>query len=174
MSKINIVLFQPEIPQNTANIIRTCVGLDAHLHLIKPYGFDLNLSSKVFKRNSANYLEFVTLTEYETFEEFEAINNSKNFLFSTRYGTKIYDEISIKDMEEVFYIFGRESSGIDEDILKKYKNQTFRIPMHENLRSLNLANCVALIAYDGERQLDFESLKKVEPHNVNYWTKGGK
>ncbi len=169
MSKINIVLFQPEIPQNTANIIRTCIGLNATLHLIKPYGFNLDLSSKVFKRNSANYLEMVKLKEYNNFEEFESQNNPELFLLSTRYGLKTYDKFDVKKMDKVYYIFGKESAGIDEAIIKKYSNQTFRIPMDSNLRSLNLSNCAALVAYDGARQFDFEGLEISEPHKVDFW-----
>lgn len=169
MAKINIVLFEPEIPQNTANIIRTCVGLNAKLHLIKPYGFDLDLSSKVFKRNSANYLEMVDLQEYDCFEDFERENNPKNFLLSTRYGVNTYDQFDIAKMEEVYYIFGKESAGIEAEIIKQYKEQTFRIPMDTNLRSLNLANCAALVAYDGARQLGFEGLQIQEPHKIDFW-----
>ena len=171
MSKINIVLLEPEIPQNTANIIRTCVGLGATLHLVKPYGFDLSLSSKVFKRGSANYLEHVDLIEYENFAEFEAKNNAKYFLFSTRYGQKTYDQFPIKQMAEVFYIFGSESKGIGKAIIHKYAKKTFRIPMKADLRSLNLANCVAMVAYDGARQDDFIGLCNDEPHDLEYWKK---
>ncbi len=169
MSKINIVLFQPEIPQNTANIIRTCIGLNATLHLIKPYGFDLDLSSKVFKRNSANYLDMVKLCEYESFEEFESKNDPELFLLSTRYGRSTYDKFDVSSMDKVYYIFGKESAGIDADIIKRYKDQTFRIPMDTNLRSLNLSNCAALVAYDGARQLDFAGLEIKEPHKVDFW-----
>lgn len=173
MTKINIVLFKPEIPQNTGNIIRTCVGLDAKLHLIKPYGFDLNLSDRVFKRNSTNYLNEVELFEYDSFEEFESKNNNENFYFLTRFGQKIYSEINIKEHpDEVFYIFGSESSGIDQEILYKYKNQTFRIPTNPIMRSLNLANCVALVGFDGARQNDFAGLSRVEMQKVDYWQQG--
>ncbi len=169
MSLINIVLVEPEIPQNTANIIRTCIGLNAKLHLIKPYGFDLELSSKVFKRNSANYIEQVDLVEYDSFEEFEAKNNPKNFLLSTRYGLKTYDQFDVASMDEVFYIFGKESAGIDKDIIKRYRDQTFRIPMDVNLRSLNLSNCAALCGYDGARQHNFSGLELEEPHKLDFW-----
>ena len=97
MTKLNIVLFKPEIPGNTANIIRTCVGLNARLHLIKPYGFDLNLSEKVFKRGSTNYVEDVELIEYENFEEFENKNNPEDFYFLSRNGVQSYDKILVKN-----------------------------------------------------------------------------
>lgn len=173
MAKINIVLFHPEIPQNTANIIRTAVALDATLHLIKPYGFDLDLSKKVFKRSSANYLELVSLVEYDDFNEFIKIKQPKNIYFLTRYGKKIYNNIKFnQDEEQVFYVFGSESQGIGYDILKKFSNQTFRIPMKKTMRSLNLANCVALVSYHAAAQQDFVGLEFSEPHKDNYWNQG--
>lgn len=173
MTKFNIVLFKPEIPQNTGNIIRTCVGLNATLHLIKPYGFNLDFHDRVFKRNSTNYLEKVELIEYENFEEFEAKNNNQNFYFLTRFGKAIYSDINLSDHpNEIFYIFGNESSGIDREILEKYKNQTFRIPSNPIMRSLNLANCVALVSFDGARQQNFEGLSMTEVQKSDYWEKG--
>ncbi len=169
-TKINIVLFQPEIPQNTGNIIRTCVGTNAKLHLIKPYGFDLSLSDRIFKRNSTNYAEVVEIVEYENFAEFEQKNNPEDLYFLTRYGHKSYHEIDVKaHPENIYYVFGRESSGIDREILEKYEDRTFRIPMDKKMRSLNLSNCAALVAYDGLRQLDFAGLEFEEPHKINFW-----
>ena len=169
--KINIVLFQPEIPQNTANIMRTCVGLNATLHLIKPYGFDLNLSERVFKRNATNYVKEVELIEYDSFDHFLEGKDQNNVFFLTRYGKKIYSDIALEEKSVVYYVFGRESSGIDKDILDKFENQTFRIPMYNKMRSLNLANCVALVGYDGSRQMNFEGLENEEPHKINFWEK---
>ncbi len=169
-TQINIVLFQPEIPQNTGNIIRTCVGTNAKLHLIKPYGFDLSLSDRIFKRNSTNYAEVVDLIEYESWEDFEAKNQPEDFYFLTRFGHKSYHEIDVTaHQENVYYIFGKESAGIDREILEKYEDRTFRIPMDKKMRSLNLSNCAALVAYDGLRQLDFAGLEFEEPHKVNFW-----
>jgi len=173
MTKINIVLFKPEIPGNTANIIRTCVGLNARLHLIKPYGFDLNLSEKVFKRGSTNYVEDVELIEYNTFEEFEERNKAEDFYFLSRNGVSSYDKIYVKNHKEnIYYIFGSESSGVDKEILHKYKEKTFRIPMDKKMRSLNLSNCAMLVGYEGARQQNFEGLSFEEPHKVNFWDKG--
>lgn len=169
--KINIVLFHPEIPQNTANIIRTCVGIDATLHLIKPYGFDLNLSEKVFKRGSTNYVDFVEIKEYDSFEEFEEKNPyNNNYCLITRYGKKTYDKINTKDIndENIYLIFGNESSGIEKNILEKYIDNTYRIPTTKTIRSLNLSNCAMTIAYEILRQLDFNDLVKEEPHKKNY------
>lgn len=173
MSKhFNIVLFHPEIPLNTANIIRTCVGTDTRLHLIKPYGFDLSLSDKVFKRGSANYLDLVDLKEYDSWDDFVKINpNEHNYCFITRYGLDIYSNISVGSMEdEIYLIFGSESSGIDKNILEKYKNQTYRIPTSKNVRSLNLGNCAMSVLYECLRQNNFENLECKEPHKIDYLT----
>ncbi|MGL5021176.1 MAG: TrmH family RNA methyltransferase [Mycoplasmatales bacterium] len=175
MTKINIVLFMPEIPGNTANIIRTCVGLNARLHLIKPYGFDLNLAEKVFKRGSTNYVNDVELIEYENFEEFENQNDNSAFYMLTRHGVNTYNQIDItKHDKNIFYIFGSESTGIEKKILKKYKDHTFRIPMDKKMRSLNLSNCAMLVAFDGARQLQFEGLSFEEPHKIDFWKEGEK
>ncbi len=173
MSKINIVLYKPEIPGNTANIIRTCVGLDASLHLIKPYGFDLDLSTKVFKRGSTNYTEEVKLLEYKNFDEFIEKNGDEDLYFISRYGIKSYDKISIENHPtNIYYLFGSESSGIEKEILEKYQERVFRIPMDVKMRSLNLSNCAMLVAYDGARQQNFMGLSFEEPHKVNYWKEG--
>ncbi len=175
MSKINIVLYKPEIPGNTANIIRTCVGLNATLHLIKPYGFDLDLSTKVFKRGSTNYTKEVELIEYENFDEFIEKNGDNDLYFISRYGVKTYNEITIAQHPvNIYYLFGSESSGVDKDILEKYKERTFRIPMEVKMRSLNLSNCAMLVAYDGARQQNFKGLAFEEPHKEDYWKEGDK
>ena len=127
MKKINIVLFEPEIPGNTANIIRTCVGTNAVLHLIKPYGFDFNLADKVFKRGSTNYFDSLKYFEYENFEEFCKKNpyTKNNYFLITRYGEKIYTKMDIKKVEkEAFIIFGKESLGIPKKILQEFQKNT--------------------------------------------------
>jgi tRNA (cytidine/uridine-2'-O-)-methyltransferase len=168
--KINIVLFKPEIPGNTANIIRTCVGLNARLHLIKPYGFDLNLAEKVFKRGSTNYVNEVEIVEYEDFNDFETKNDPSAFYMLTRHGVNSYNEIDItKHQENIYYIFGSESTGIEKSVLKRYKEQTFRIPMDKKMRSLNLSNCAMLVAFEGARQMNFAGLEFEEPHKINFW-----
>lgn len=171
---INIVLFHPEIPQNTANTIRTCVGTDTKLHLIKPYGFDLKQSHKVFKRCSANYLDLVDLYEYDSWEDFVTKNPNKEiYNFITRYGLNLYTEINAKntDNEEIYLIFGSESSGIDKNILMEFKNQTYRLPASKNVRSLNLSNCVMTILYECLRQNDFHNLETKEPHKLDFLNK---
>ena len=160
--KINIVLYHPEIPQNTANIIRTAVAIDATLHLIKPYGFEFDLNHHIIKRSSTNYADELKYVEYENFSEFEKANDMSLCRFITRHGTMLYTEAVIDNQEEIYYVFGSESSGIDREILNKYPNQLCRIPTIVNMRSLNLSNCVALVAYDGLRQVDFNDLSKEE------------
>lgn len=168
--KLNIVLFQPEIPQNTGNIIRTCVGTNAALHLIKPYGFDLNLSERIFKRNSTNYVEEVELYEYDSWDDFVKTINQNDMYLLTRYGHQNYSDIKVDDSREnIYYVFGKESSGIDKEIMIEHEEKTFRIPMDKKMRSLNLSNCVALVCYDGLRQLDFAGLEMEEPHKVKFW-----
>lgn len=165
--KINVVLFQPEIPQNTANIMRTCVATNSVLHLIKPYGFDLSKKSKVLRRNSTNYIDDVEIKEYENFEEFETKNNIKNLFLLTRYGKGIHTEVKDKitnTQEEVYLMFGKESSGIDKEIIKKYIDNSFRIPMSSAMRSINLSNCVALCVYDVLSINNFEGLEHHEQH----------
>lgn len=168
---INIVLFEPEIPFNTANIIRTCVGTNIKLHIIEPCGFDLDKDHKDLKRGSTNFMNDVELYRYQNFEEFEKkIDNNLHIL--TRYGEHIYSEIdySLKkhEEEEIYIMFGKESSGIPKDILEKYEDNTFRIPMTQKMRSLNLSNCAALVAFDLVRKSEFVGLEEKEPHVKNY------
>lgn len=161
---INIVLFQPEIPFNTANIIRTCVGLKAKLHIIEPCGFDLSKEHPDLKRGSTNYLNEVELKKYESFTSFELENNinQNNLFLLTRYGKNIYSDLKNETERDLFFMFGKESSGIEEEILKKYQKNTFRIPMSENMRSLNLSNCVAIVGFEMSRQENFLNLAKEE------------
>lgn len=157
---INIVLFEPEIPQNTGNIMRTCVATGTKLHLIKPLGFDL--SDKQLKRSGMDYIEELEYFVYENYQEFVSKNIGQYF-YITRYGKKTYSEVEFKKItEEIYLIFGKESTGIDKSILKNDLNHCFRIPMKKDIRSLNLSNCVAIVLYEVFRQIDFFGLSKVE------------
>lgn len=154
---INIVLVEPEIPQNTGNIIRTCACLGARLHLIRPLGFCIN--EKQVKRAGLDYIDLVEIIYYDSFEEFENVNSGGDFwLFSTK-SEKSHYEGSYQD--ESFLIFGKESKGIDEEILSRYKDKMIRIPMknEERLRSLNLSNSVAIAAYESIRKGFLKNLK---------------
>ncbi len=165
--KVHIVLFQPEIPPNTANIMRTCVATGAALHLIHPLGFDLNYKSNELRRSSTNFIDQVELYEYDSFKQFVAKCNPKLALI-TRYGKQIYDKIGVEQKQDIYLMFGKESSGIPQEILKQYEQDTYRIPMKEEMRSLNLSNCVALVTYEVLKQTNFASLELAEPHKTNY------
>lgn len=158
---INIILFEPEIPENTGNIARTCVGFNAKLHLIRPYGFIM--SSKKLRRSGVDYWDKLNLLEYDCFEDFVLKNNNPNIYIYTRYGNLKPNEINYQNDKEIYLMFGKESSGIPDDIKNKYRNW-LRIPTSKNIRSLNLSNTVAIAIYEVSKQLDFRSLELLEPH----------
>lgn len=158
---INIVLYQPEIPGNTGNIMRTCAATNAKLHLIKPLGF--SLEEKYIKRSGVNYIDKVDYTVYESFEEFLSKNNGE-FYFLTRYGKKPHTTFDYSDKTKNIYLFfGKESTGIPKEILRNYLDRCLRIPTTDNVRSLNLSNCVAIVLYEVLRQQDFPKLLRTEP-----------
>ena len=158
---LNIVLYQPEIPQNTGNIARTCAALGAKLHLVYPLGF--SISEKQVKRAGLDYWDKLEIEEHISFSEF--LNKYKpeesNMFFVTTKGKHVYSEPNYKNYDEIFLLFGKETKGLPEDILQKYINKTIRIPMREGLRSLNLSNSVAIVAYDIERQCNFDNLQEI-------------
>ena len=157
---IHIVLFEPEIPQNTGNIMRTCAATDVTLHLIKPYGFYLD--EKHLRRSGMDYRNDVTLFEHENWEEFTTAFPAR-YYFITRYGQNTYSDIDFtQDTSDIFIIFGKESTGIPKKILQTDLEHCLRIPMVEDARSLNLSNCVALVLYETLRQLNFSGLSKYE------------
>lgn len=160
----HIVLYQPEIPQNTGNIMRTCVGFDFKLHLIKPLGFSLD--EKHIKRSGANYIHHTDYAVYENFEDFMNQNNGEMF-FITRYGSHQPNEHSyISSDKDIYLIFGSESSGMPKEILKPHLDHCIRVPMTEQIRSLNLSNVVALMAYEVIRQQGYPHLYKEEPDTL--------
>ena len=158
---LNVVLYQPEIPQNTGNIMRTCAASGTPLHLIRPYGFFLD--EKHLKRSGMDYRQDVELHEYDSWEDFVDANKGTYWLI-TRYGEKTYSEADfhLSEGEEVYLVFGKESTGIDKDILRKNLEHCLRIPMLADARSLNLSNCVALVLYEALRQNDFLELSRYE------------
>lgn len=159
---LNVVLFEPEIPGNTGNIMRTCIATNAKLHLIKPLGFSLD--EKYIRRSGVNYIDHCDYTVYENVEEFFSKNNGK-FFFSTRYGHKPHTEFDFSNSKEnIYFIFGKESTGIPRDILKPHINNCMRLPMSENVRSLNLSNTVAIVLYEALRQQNYNDLLFDEPH----------
>ena len=162
--KLNVVLVEPEIPQNTGNIARTCAALGAKLHLVYPLGF--SISEKQVKRAGLDYWDKLDIEELLNFKE--SLDKYKpeenNMFFVTTKGKHVYDEPDYKNMDEIFILFGKETKGLPEDTLKKYLDKTIRIPMREGLRSLNLSNSVAIVAYDICRQTEFSSLEEISSY----------
>ncbi len=159
----NIVLFEPEIPQNTGNIMRTCVATNTKLHLIKPLGFSLDDAH--LKRSGVNYIDKLNYTVYENFQEFQEKNPGIYYYF-TRYGHKPHTSFDYTndENENLYFIFGKESTGIPKDILQKDLEHCMRIPMTDNVRALNVSNSVAIVIYEVLRQQDFKGLLREEPH----------
>lgn len=159
---INIVLYEPEIPGNTGNIMRTCVATNTKLHLIEPLGFSLDESH--LRRSGVNYIDKLEYNVYKNFDEFKSKNKGTYYYF-TRYGHKPHTsfDYSNKD-EDIYLIFGKESTGIPKEILREDLDHCMRIPMSSNVRSLNLSNCAAIVLYEVLRQQDYRDLLFEEPH----------
>lgn len=159
--KINVVLVEPEIPQNTGNIVRTCAATGAKLHLVRPYGFQIN--DKYLKRAGLDYWDKMQIQEHISFNEFLDKYNplQTNMFFVTSKGTHNYTDINYSNMEEIFILFGKETKGLPEQIMKKYIDKTIRIPMIDKIRCLNLSNTVAILTYEILRQNNFENLKQI-------------
>ena len=148
---LNIVLVEPEIPQNTGNIARTCACANSRLHLVKPLGFDV--SEKSIRRAGLDYWDKVEIIYYENLQEFFEKNKGGKFYYSTTKAKKSYTEVPYPD--ECFILFGRESRGLPEDLIYGDYDNAIRIPMYGSLRSLNLSNSVAIILYEALRQNDY-------------------
>lgn len=147
----NIVLIEPEIPMNTGNIGRLSLASGSHLHLVKPFGFELD-DSRV-KRAGLDYWKYISLTIYESTDSFFEINKTKKIACFSSHGTDNYSNIEYED--EMFLVFGKESVGLSKDILDKYSDKVFNIPIYsEHVRSLNLANAVSIVVYNGLLQLN--------------------
>lgn len=158
---INIVLYEPEIPENTGNIMRTCAATNAKLHLIEPFGFIFDENR--LKRSGANYIDKVNYEIYLDYNDFLSKNSGK-FYYFTRYGTKPYSDIDFSDVnEKIYLIFGKESTGVPKEILHDNLDKCYRIPTSDNVRALNLSNCVALVTYEALRQQNFPDLLFSDP-----------
>ncbi len=151
---LNIVLFEPEIPANTGNIGRTCVATGTRLHLIEPLGFRLN--EKEIKRAGMDYWEHLDVTRYMNFEEFLEKNPGAKIYMATTKAPNVYTEVSYEP--DCYIMFGKESAGIPEEILVKNKENCVRIPMLDEIRSLNLSNSVAIVLYEALRQNHFDHM----------------
>ena len=165
---INVVLYEPEIPQNTGNIMRTCAGTYTKLHLIKPLGFKLD--DKYLKRSGVNYIEYCDYQVYENYEEFLEKNSNGEFYFLTRYGKKPHSSFDFSNTNKnIYLVFGKESTGIPKEILKNHLDRCLRIPTNSNIRALNLSNCVALVLFEVLRQQDYPNLLRKEPFKGEDW-----
>lgn len=153
---LNIVLFQPEIPQNTGNIARTCVLTNSRLHIVKPMGFEI--SDRTVRRAGLDYWPFLELKMYDSYEELREKYPDSRFFFSTTKGSVFHSEVEYRD--EDFIVFGRESSGLPEEIRKDNEGFLIRVPMVESTtRSLNLANTVAVVVYEALRQGGYKGMR---------------
>lgn len=159
----HLVLYEPEIPQNTGNIMRTALATNFKVHLIEPLGFKLD--NRSIKRSGANHIKYVDYQVYKNWSEFIAKNKGE-FYFFTRYAHKGFYEIKVDEMDKDYYfVFGKESTGINHDILRDNFDSCIRLPMHHLVRSLNLSNAVAVICYEVLRQQGFNGLSIYEPEN---------
>ena len=158
---INVVLYAPEIPGNTGNIMRTCAGTGVNLHLIKPFGF--SLSEKMIKRSGVNYIDKCNYYIYDDFDDFVS-KNKGDYYFLTRSGKNNYCKYNYSNKEkDIYFIFGSESSGIPKKILKANIDKCIRIPINNNIRALNLANSVSVMVFEALRQQNFEHLLNSDP-----------
>lgn len=163
MSKLNIVLFEPEIPANTGNIGRTCVATGTRLHLIEPLGFRLN--EKSVKRAGMDYWEHLDVTRYINYEDFLAKNPGAKIYMASTKAPRCYTEVEYEP--DCFIMFGKESAGIPEEILLENQETAVRIPMMSEIRSLNLGNSVAIVLYEALRQNQFSQMQ-LEGHLTKY------
>lgn len=164
MKELNIVLYEPEIPQNTGNIMRTCVATNTKLHLIKPLGFKIDEKSLI--RSGVNYIKEVELLVYDNYEDF-LMKNQGVMYYLTRYGKNIIHECDFGDLEEnIFFIIGKESTGIPKEILEVNYDKCIRLPMTNKTRALNISNVAAIMVYEALRQRKFHNLEFEEPENM--------
>ena len=165
MAKLNIVLYEPEIPANTGNIGRTCVATGTKLHLIEPLGF--SLSEKALKRAGMDYWSQLDVERYVNYEDFLQRNPGAKIYMATTKAKKIYSEASYEP--DCYIMFGKESAGIPEEILVEYEKSCIRIPMGQDIRSLNLSNSVAIVLYEALRQNNFAGLQESGELHRLHW-----
>lgn len=154
---VNVVLYQPQIPSNTGNIARTCAGTDTALHLIRPLGFSTD--DKMLKRAGLDYWEHVKIAYYDSLEEFYEKNAGGEFFYITKFGQKPHSDFDFSHVDKNYYfIFGRETTGLPKEVIEKNKDRGLRIPMNDNIRSLNLSNTAAILIYEALRQQNYPKL----------------
>lgn len=152
---INIVLVEPEIPQNAGNIVRTCAGTGSKLYMVRPLGFELD--DKKYKRAGLDYFPLSNITIVDSINEIFEANKNAVFYFASTKSKKTYAEVKYPD--GCFVVFGKESYGLREDLLKEHYDNCIRVPMKSDARSLNLSNTVAIITYEALRQQNFDGLE---------------
>ncbi|HHV60620.1 MAG TPA: tRNA (uridine(34)/cytosine(34)/5-carboxymethylaminomethyluridine(34)-2'-O)-methyltransferase TrmL [Clostridiaceae bacterium] len=152
----NIVLVEPEIPQNTGNIARTCAATGSTLYLVKPLGFSVD--DKHLKRAGLDYWKDVNIVYVDSLQELLDTYKNCSFYFLSTKGIKPYSDVKYKDMD--FLVFGKETAGLPEELLLEHKEECIRIPMAEGIRSLNLSNSVAIVLYEAIRQTGFSGLER--------------
>ena len=164
--KINIVMVEPEIPQNTGNIARTCAATGGKLHLVEPLGFEI--TDKYLKRAGLDYWDKLDIERHSSLNAFleKYKPEENNMYFVKTKGQTCYSDVNYSEMDEVFLLFGKETKGLPEDLLQKYIDKTIRIPMRSTLRSLNLSNSVAIVIYEVLRQKQFENLEEVSKYFI--------
>ena len=168
MAKLNIVLYEPEIPANTGNIGRTCVATGTRLHLIEPLGF--HLDEKSIKRAGMDYWSELDVTTYVNWDDFCEKNPGAKIYMATTKGRHVYTEVSYEP--DCYIMFGKESAGIPEEILVDNEKNAIRIPMNHNIRSLNLSNSVAIVLYEALRQNSFlEAERDGQLHRLHWHNK---
>ena len=155
MAILNIVLVEPQIPQNTGNVARTCAATGCRLHLVEPFGFKID--DRKLKRAGLDYWQYLDVVIYTGFNEFFKSNNNKNMYFFTTKAQNVYS--NVKYCDDCYLIFGREDAGLPEELLKANPKNCVRMPMGAGIRSLNLSNAVAVGAYEVLRQWNFPSLE---------------
>lgn len=166
MAELNIVLVEPEIPQNTGNIARTCAATGARLHLVRPMGFEVD--DKKLKRAGLDYWYLLDITYYDNLEDFFAKNQDGNFYYFTTKALKKHTDVQYPD--KVFLVFGKETRGLPEHLLLKNKETCVRIPMLSEARSLNLSNSVAIAVYETLRQWDYPQLQGFGELHRHSWS----
>ncbi|MDF9763174.1 MULTISPECIES: tRNA (uridine(34)/cytosine(34)/5-carboxymethylaminomethyluridine(34)-2'-O)-methyltransferase TrmL [Peribacillus] len=154
---IHVVLYQPQIPANTGNIARTCAGTDTSLHLIRPLGFSTD--DKQLKRAGLDYWENVKIHYYDSLEEFYEKNAGGEFYYLTKFGEQPHSSFDYSDQDsEIYFIFGRETTGLPKELIQENMDRCLRIPMTDKVRSLNLSNTAAILIYEALRQQNYREL----------------
>ena len=165
---IHLVLYEPEIPQNTGNMMRTCMATGSKLHLIEPLGFSLD--EHHLKRAGMDYIHEVDYEIHPSWDDFTSKTQTSHYYYLTRYGKKAPSQFNFNEVEgDLYFILGKESTGIPKAILSKDLEHCMRLPMKPNARSLNLSNCAAIIIYEALRQLDYPDLSCVEVQKGENW-----